>query len=872
MEDSLSQQLQSNNNNIEKIKYNFPKGTIYEKELRTNFRYFNIFWYDPNGTNDFDFFKNCFINVRLVKGTNLESVINFFKKELSTDEWIVITPGSKGEELIKNLEKIQCIYAFFIYCKKTELYENLSKQISKVKCVTSNPEILCKKFIEINKEYLFPNFKYNYSYEENDYDDYINLWNLKKLESENKFALNSIEREIKIATQNLNKTKNKYNNFCIKAIKYLSNENCIKDFKEPVEDENSILYLYVRLFKTKTDEQIKQTIKFVINNILLSLYFNQYKYYINLLAYEEVKEIIDKEINMDNFNKMLKKTEKIVEELKQKIMNNESIIELKEELKEVQKYYITFYFINIINTKKFDIIKFYEVINFLRDFGFCSKILVYCDYSHLNNKNYKFYEEILLCLSGDISFINFQNYMVNVDPTWKGLNFENLQKINNTLLIKDFLIIGNEEFIKKIKLIEKDLKVNSIKYIQINQIRDYLSEKNKKDKLRVFFYFLIITYDEFKNDLEKIIILSAEFGVTFLILLYIENSENNMLIPKYYINNNRLLYIILVYSTEDILRFFEAKLDLKFINITNDVIDMLKNNNEVTEKKVLNNDNDEDEDYQDGCFELAETFNFNLVKNKTVFIFNDEIDFKDSISENIYNIYKQHNALDLFFNQNIKYSGFQLYIGIIFLDICFIKMILYMYCREEKEHEKSFYRIINEDLRTKDPSKIDRLIILLGHIYKLIENKELASFKGKVYRATKLDENLILKLKEGTKMINITFWSTSKNYNVAKKFMANNNWRNAYIICKTVKTNVDIDYEKLNPFNEYEVLILPFTEFKIEKIYSENKFGRKIYIIELIELGNKNLVNYDNMNVKEVGDFVITNLIEKKVQEKEKNL
>ena len=70
------------------------------------------------------------------------------------------------------------------------------------------------------------------------------------------------------------------------------------------------------------------------------------------------------------------------------------------------------------------------------------------------------------------------------------MNFENLQKINNTLLIKDFLIIGNEEFNKKIKLIEKDLKANSIKYIQINQIRDYLSEKNKKDKLRVFFYFL----------------------------------------------------------------------------------------------------------------------------------------------------------------------------------------------------------------------------------------------------------------------------------------------------------------------------------------------------------------------------------------------
>ena len=868
MKDSLlSQQIQPNNINIGTIKYNFPKGTIYEKELRTNFKYFNIFWYDPNKTNDFDLFKDCFINVRLVKGTNLESVIDFFKKELSTDEWIVITPGSKGEELIKNLEKLSCIYAFFIYCKKTELYENLSKQISKIKCLTSNPEILCKKFIEINKDYLYPNFKYNYSMKEKNCDDYINIWNFTKFKSENKFALNSIEREIKSSTENIYRTKNKYNNFCIKAINYLSSENCLKDFKVPVEDENSVLYSYIKLFKTFTDEQIKQTIKIIINNLLLSLYFNQYKYFIYLFTYEEVKEIIDKEINMDNHNKMFKKTGTIIEELTQKIKNNESIIELTEELKEIQKFYIITFFVNIINTKKFDIIKYYEVINFFRDLDFCSKIVIFIEFSHLNNKNHKFYEELLLSITCDIQYNIFMVYFERVEPIFKELKFENLQKINNTLLIRDFLIIGNENFNKKIKLIEKDLKVCSIKYIKINEIYAYIREKNKKDKLRVFFYFLIITYDEFKNDLEKIITLSAEFGITLLILLYIENTGKNFLIPKYYIKNNHLLYIILVYSTEDILRFFAAKMDLRFINLTNDYINIL-NNNEFTEQKVLENDNNED--YQDGCFELAETFNIKIVKNKTVFSFIDEIDCS-SISEDIYNIYKEHNALDLFFNQNIKYSGFYLYSGITILDICFIKMVLYMYCREEKEHEKSFYRIINEDLRTKDPAKIDRLILLLGLIYKLIENKELASFKGKVYRATKLDENLILKLKEGSKMINITFWSTSKNYNIAKNFMEKNNWRNAYIICKTVKTNIDIDYEKLNPFNEYEVLILPFTEFKIEKIYSENKFGRKIYIIELIELGNKNLVNFDNMNVENLNDLMLPKLFEKKIQEIQKN-
>ena len=71
---------------IGNIKHDFPKGTIYEKELMTNFKYFNIFWYDPNKTDDFDFFKNCFKNVRLVRGTNIESAIDFFEKEIFSDE------------------------------------------------------------------------------------------------------------------------------------------------------------------------------------------------------------------------------------------------------------------------------------------------------------------------------------------------------------------------------------------------------------------------------------------------------------------------------------------------------------------------------------------------------------------------------------------------------------------------------------------------------------------------------------------------------------------------------------------------------------------------------------------------------------------
>ena len=117
----------------------------------------------------------------------------------------------------------------------------------------------------------------------------------------------------------------------------------------------------------------------------------------------------------------------------------------------------------------------------------------------------------------------------------------------------------------------------------------------------------------------------------------------------------------------------------------------------------------------------------------------------------------------------------------------------------------------------------ERYIDLLGFIYKLIEKEEIATYKGRVFRATKLDEELILKLKPNTIMVNTTFWSTSKDFKIAENFMKSQKWRNSYIICETVKNNIDIDFEKLSPYNEKEVLFLPFTEFKVKKVSIKNK-------------------------------------------------
>ena len=189
-----------------------------------------------------------------------------------------------------------------------------------------------------------------------------------------------------------------------------------------------------------------------------------------------------------------------------------------------------------------------------------------------------------------------------------------------------------------------------------------------------------------------------------------------------------------------------------------------------------------------------------------------------------------------------------------------------MYCREEGESQKSFYRMINDDLRSRESSKIYRYINILALINQLMDENYFRYYQGVVYRSTILDEKLILKLVAGTKMVNTTFWSTSKDSQVADRFMKAQSWRNAYIICKTFKNNIDIDLEQLNPYNEKEVLFLPFNEFIVKRVSSQIKYGKKIFIIELNELGNRNFVNSDNMQIENINKIPFTNVMEKYIK------
>ena len=430
-------------------------------------------------------FRKCSI----LKSYDLESTINFFKKE-SISEWIVITPGSKGEELIKNLENFECIKFFFVFCWNIELHEKWASKINKVGIVTSDPEILCQKFIELNKKYLIPKFDFKCDINVDNI-----LLNLLKMNSDNKFILNSVKREVKSFIEMRNKTKNKYLQFCIKSLIYLNENEIVNDFKE-TKIENTNLYLYSNMFRERDMSFFQNIINYFKNLTLISMHISQYPYLLNLLSFQEIIEILKVKITDNFFQDNYKDISATFDKIAKKINENENILDDTKELKYIQKFCIFSIYHDLGDKIGKDILfGFYQIINFLRDIDFCLKIQTYMEYGRFNNINHNFINEIYFSLYfSDRRFSLYENYIANI-ITPNELSKEEQNELNNTLTIKDFIIVEKKQFQEKIKIIENDFNAKSLAYLQIEQIWKYINEQNniikKKKKMRISFLIII---------------------------------------------------------------------------------------------------------------------------------------------------------------------------------------------------------------------------------------------------------------------------------------------------------------------------------------------------------------------------------------------
>ena len=408
-------------------------------------------WFDPNKTNDYYLFKKCFENVQFYTTYDLNAIINFFKKEsISDSDWIVVTTGTKGKELIENLVENNSIKSFFIYCHNTKLHESWAKNIKKVGCITSNPEILCQKFIDINNSYYIPNFNYNNKEKNN---------NILSIENKNFGEIRAYSSSIslkEIFEREKNSRMEKYNNVCIKILHYLDDE-FYNDFKETNFEGDNPLISTLNLLKNN-----ELAFQLHINNLknlpLISLYFSKYPYLYNLLTFEEIKDLFKKEVTFEILIGLQFSIFPILEKLRKKIMDNECILDQKDELREIQIYIIYNISLGLKMSNQFSdfFTKYYQILNFFRDIDFCLKILVWTQFSFLNTKEFNFIDRLIFSLTiSEPRFMIYLNYLVSEISNENNFTEEENKTIIDTLTIKDFIIIGDKKFHEKIKTIKK---------------------------------------------------------------------------------------------------------------------------------------------------------------------------------------------------------------------------------------------------------------------------------------------------------------------------------------------------------------------------------------------------------------------------------
>ena len=143
----------------------------------------------------------------------------------------------------------------------------------------------------------------------------------------------------------------------------------------------------------------------------------------------------------------------------------------------------------------------------------------------------------------------------------------------------------------------------------MNKFWIILNQKKKDKSINIlpYFYFLIIELEDFQKNYEKIIFLSMKSGITFMAFVFVENDDKSNILKN---QINLLIPTIIVYSLDDINRYLSQK--FHFNNpINNNIIEELSEILKIKIPKISFEQNDEDQ-YQNGCFELAETFDVNI--------------------------------------------------------------------------------------------------------------------------------------------------------------------------------------------------------------------------------------------------------------------
>lgn len=857
--------------------------TNYKEQMKNMFKYFNVYWFDPNNSISYDEWKEGpFNKIELIIEKDAQKIISFFQEYSSIEEWIIITPGTKGEDLIKELYKFKCINSFIIYCFNPENHKNWAKKYDKIKGISTDSNDLCKSLLKINKKYLIPYFTYKIEIEKE--RNYVSDLNKIKENEDNKYAANSLKRENKLALLDANNGGNKYNIFCTKTYSYFKNE--LEEFdvnSEFLKETSEFVQIFFDISPPKKEEDksefVKELIKdsiifkdFLKDITLISLYFSKYPYLYENLDYTTVENVIRTKQDEEEIKKMFFATFTIVKILSRKIKEHKSILEEEQELKILQVLCINeikalFHPLPLLTM-------FYLPVNYLQDLDFCLKLFLMKVYRKFKDGN-TFIKDIEIALdSSDRRIETFTKYFYMLIPDEENLITEEEQKIlDESLKIKDFIIAGTNNFHNYIKLFQDKFQYNSLAFLSPEEIRTYLEKERTKNEYRKFKYYIIMPDDEAEKYYTDINLIACEFGLEIILIVNI--ASKNIFINKECLRFVLNVPIIIVENSSDIIHYLNQK-NFSYGGL-HDISLMMKKSKDLADYLNIDISNSiyqktqEDLEEADNGMELMEEGDYDkrIFKNILRKTSGESQHMISNLTNNIFDAYRDHEATDLFLKKYCNFFGLSIYPEMLSFDISLVKSMLYAYCKEEQLTDeqkiklsrgenikrRGFYNIINEDLKSKSNYKIYKHLELIAEIIKLVKDKEICNFSGEVYRGTRFNDNLIAKLKKGKTLFLSTFWSTSRVQSKAIEFLTNRKG-NIFITIKAKKFNVDIEKEKLATYDEKEILILPFTVFTIIDINKKFISGREVntLFVEEVETDNpctiRKMKNVDVNNLK----------------------
>ena len=403
----------------------------------------------------------------------------------------------------------------------------------------------------------------------------------------------------------------------------------------------------------------------------------------------------------------------------------------------------------------------YALIKLFQDIGFCIRILYYSLKNKLCHDIFAFEYEF------DIRILYYLNLLENLCYE-KDFPSDLFKLATESSRIKDTIILGEKEFREHIKAL--NLPNERISDLDDDKLESFFQSPFRyKNEYKVVKYFVICEDINFETKyLEEFKNLSSKYGFVYLFLVYIKNKE--------------LIDMMDDLSDQKSVIYFYDDIELSEIYKDNNerlrprIREFIKDNYNIYQLEKIQFEEDfifdEIEKFKSNSEDGWDLFEYkkNSLNFKCVLKSGSFRDFTRHLIGHLIQSYQEHNSLEIFFQYYCNYFFLNLQPEFMVNMTAYTKMFLYAYTLEEKDPNKNLYCIVNDDLRSSKPEKINRYLELIRVIGALIETKKLKSYNGNVYRASFLKEELLQKIKIGDTIINSAFWSSTKKESVAKNF------------------------------------------------------------------------------------------------------